>query len=85
MVGYICHLFNDNTNGYRDHHHQDNGNIDRQGGGCVNHNQARHHKHIAVGKVDQTEDAVDHGVANGNQRILSADGDAGEQVGQIGR
>ena len=33
---------------------------------------APHHQHVAVGKVDQPQDAVDHGVAYGDQRIEAA-------------
>ena len=31
-------------------------------------------KDVAVGKVNQTQDAIDHGVADGQQRIQAADG-----------
>jgi hypothetical protein len=31
-----------------------------------------HHQHIAVGEVDQLQDAVDHGVAQGHQSVDAA-------------
>ena len=34
------------------------------------------HVNLAVGEVNQADDAIDHGVANGNQRINAAEGEA---------
>ena len=37
------------------------------------------HDDVAVGKVNQTKNAVDHGVANGDEGVQTAHRDAGEQ------
>ena len=46
---------------------------------CHHHaggNHGAHHDYVAVGKVDQADDAVDHGVAQRHQRIHAASGQA---------
>src|SRR5690606_19528830 len=41
------------------------------------------HVHLAVGEVDHADDAVHHGVADGNQRIGAADGQAVHHLLQV--
>ena len=38
------------------------------------------HKQVTVGEVDELEDAVDHGVTEGHERVERADGHAVEDV-----
>ena len=39
-----------------------------------------HHVDLAVGEVDHADDAVDHGVADGDQRIGAAYGQSVQQL-----
>src|SRR5690606_19484615 len=39
-----------------------------------------HHEDVPVGKVDQPEDAVDHGVADGDQGVEAPEGDPVEEL-----
>ena len=50
-------------------------------GGQVDGDQAGDHEHVAVGEVDQAQNTVHHGVADGDQGVLTSHGDAGEQYG----
>ena len=61
--------------------HQGNGRSQRQAGAEVDHHQTGYHEYIAVSKVDQPQDAVDHGVADGDEGVLPAQRYAGEQNG----
>ena len=53
----------------------------RQTGAEVDHHQTGYHEYIAVGEVDQPQDAVDHGIADGDEGVLPAQRYAGEQNG----
>ena len=67
---------------HRDDQHQRDGKAQRKGCGEKNHKHAGHHEHVAVGEVDQAQDAVDHRIADGDQSILASHGDAGQQIWQ---
>ena len=46
--------------------------------------EGAHHKHVTVGKVDQLDDTVDHGIAKGDHRVdetqlQAAEHDLGKQ------
>src|SRR5690606_27626089 len=49
---------------------------DHQGGG----HHGTHHDHIAMGEIDQADDAVHHGVAQRHQGVDTADRDAIDQL-----
>ena len=74
--GLICRTFNGKADNHRQNQHQRHGDVQRQRRGQVNHHNTSHHKHIAVCKVNQPQDTVNHGITNGNQRILTTDGNA---------
>ena len=40
----------------------------------------RHHQQVAVGKIDEAEDAVHHGVADGDEGIETAQGQAVDEL-----
>ena len=63
-----------NEEAQRHRQNDDNGNrrVDRHHGGNIDPQQARDHEHVAVGEVDQAQDAVDHRVADGDERIQAA-------------
>ncbi len=43
-----------------------------------------HHQQVAVGEVDEAQDAVDHGVADGDEGVETAQGQAVDQLLQEG-
>jgi hypothetical protein len=45
-----------------------------------NRGERAHHHQLAVGEVDEPDDAVDHGVAERDQRIHAAQRDAVDQL-----
>ena len=57
-----------------------NGNEPWQACHCKNHKVSGHHEDIAVSEIDEAEDAVDQGIAYGNERIGPAKGDAGQAL-----
>ncbi len=79
--GLVGRPLNDKAQKHRQYQHQRHGHCQRNAGGEIDHHQARHHEHVSVGEVDQAQDAIDHGIANGDQGVLSAQGHAGEQDG----
>ena len=79
--GLVGRPLDDEAQKHRQDQHQGDGRRQGQAGGEVDHHQARHHEHVAVGEVNQAQDAVDHGIPNGDQGVLSAQGHAGEQNG----
>ncbi len=58
------------------------GDIKRHRGVHVHHEKAGHRENIPVGEVDQPQDAVDHGVADGDQGILPAHRNPCQNVGE---
>ena len=77
--GAVGRLFDDNAQDGGEDQHQGQRHGHGHGGGHVDHEEARHHEDIAVGKVDEPQDTVHHGVADGDQRVETAYRDAGEQ------
>ena len=60
--------------------HQRNRNVHGHGRGGVDHDQACHHKDIAVGKVNEAQNAVDQRVADGDERVLTSHRDTADQI-----
>ena len=56
-----------------------------EGGGGEDADVGADHEDVAVGEVDEPEDAVDHGVAEGDEGVDAAEGDALHEVAQEGR
>ena len=79
--GLVGRSLNEKAQCHRQHDDNGNRNVNGNRRGNVNAQQARDHKHIAVGKVNQTQNTVNHGVANGNQGQLTAKRDTAEQNG----
>ena len=85
--GFVSRPFNDKAQNDRQGHgqeqsggnHQPRREQSAQEARQVDHHQAGCHKNVTVGKVNQTQDAVNHGVPDGNQGILTAQRDAGKQ------
>ena len=80
--GLVSHFLHRDAQQHGGRNDQRDGNGQRQGSGGVHHQKACHRKDIAVGKVDEAQDAVHHRVADGDQRILAAHRDARQQIGQ---
>ena len=66
-----------------DGHGNDDGNrhIHGQCGRDIDTQKSRDHEYIAVGEVNQAQDTVNHGIADGDQRQLSAKGNAAQKNG----
>ncbi len=79
--GLVGRPFDEKAQDHREKDHQGHGHRQGQAGAEVDHDEAGHHEHVAVGEVDEAQDTVDHGVADGDQGVLSAQGYAGEQDG----
>ena len=47
---------------------------------CKDHKVCCHHEDVAVGKVDEAENTVNHGITDGDEGIDAADGDAGQAI-----
>ena len=60
--------------------HQRDRNVHGHGRGGVDHDQACHHKDIAVGKVNEAQNAVDQRVADGDERVLTSHRDTADQI-----
>lgn len=69
----IGRALDDEAEQHRQHEHERNGHIHRQRRAHEHHHQACTHEHVAVCEVNQAQDAVDHRVADGDERILAAD------------
>ena len=78
----ISRTLNGKTDDDRKDQHQGHGDVQGQGRGQIDHHNTGYHEHITVGKVDEPQDTIYHGIADGNQCILTADGNAGQQVGK---
>ena len=72
--------FNGYAQDYGDGQSHRDGNEPGKAGHCKDHKISRHHEDIAVGEIDQAENAVDQGIADGDQRIGAAKGDPGEAL-----
>ena len=46
----------------------------------IDHDKTRHHENIAVGEVDQAQNAVHQRIADRDQRILTAGSDAVDKI-----
>ncbi|GAA3107562.1 hypothetical protein GCM10020254_61820 [Streptomyces goshikiensis] len=66
----------DDHDGYRDQQ----GGAGREGGVGGERAEAADHEDLAVGEVDELDDAVDHGVPDGDEAIKGTEGKA---VGQL--
>lgn len=66
----------DDHDGYRDQQ----GGAGREDGVGAERAEAADHEDLAVGEVDELDDAVDHGVPDGDETIESTEGQA---VGQL--
>ena len=82
--GLVRHPLDQKAQQHRQHDHQRDRQIQRHPCGEIDHHQAGHHEHIAVGEVDEPQYAIHHGVANGDQRILPAHRYAGYDIRQRG-
>ena len=80
----ICHALDGKAEKHRQDNDGGNGHIQRKRCRNINHEKACHHKNITVGEVDQPQNAVYHGVADGNKRILPADRYPGDDIRQSG-
>ena len=79
--GLIGRPLNEEAQRHRQDDDNRNRRVDRHHGGNIDAQQARDHEHVAVGEVDQAQNAVDHGIANGDQRQLPTKRNAAEQNG----
>ena len=50
------------------------GDLDRKRCGQIDDDESSRHEHVAVRKVDQTQDPVNHGITDGDQCVLTANG-----------
>ena len=66
----------------RQHQHQRNRQIHRQRRGRIDHNQSCDHEDITVGKVNQSQNTIDQRVADGNECVLTACGNAVDDIGE---
>ena len=78
----IRSTLNDEAEQRRQHQHQRNRQIHRQRRGRIDHNQSCDHEDITVGKVNQTQNTIDQRVADGNECVLTACGNAVDDVGE---
>ena len=78
----IRDLLYDNTEKNGERNHKNDGYVpwNKQVRHADDHEVACHHENVAMGKIDQAENAINHGVANGNQRIDTANGQAIQAV-----
>ena len=82
---FVSHPLNRKADKHRGQQHQRNAQPQWQAGrGQIHHDDTGHHEHVAVGKVNQAQDAVYHRVADGDQCVLPADGNAGKQIWENG-
>ena len=82
--GLVSQTLNDDAQDRTDSHGQQNGNHRRQTqiGSGAEGDVAAHHDDVAVGEVQHLGDAVDHGVAQGDDGVDAAQADAADEVGQ---
>ena len=81
---FVGHSLDGEAQKHGEKDHQRNRDVQGQRCRQVHHHQSGYHEDVAVGEVDQAENAVDHGIADGDQRILSADGDSRDDIGKYG-
>ena len=79
-VGDAVHQDADGA-GREDGHHHGHPPGQEECRGAVKDEIGPQHENVAVGEVDQAQDAVNHGVSDGDQGVLPAQRDAGEQDG----
>ena len=90
LIGHLFYhhaQYNGKDEGKDQPHHDAAGTQKAAAPACdVNHNEARDHEHIAVGKVDEPQDAVNHRIADGDKRIQAADGQSRyKDLGVVGK
>ena len=76
-------FFDGKAHEHRQGDHDEDGHPHRhsgEGGRQIDHHDTRQHEQVAVGEVDELQDAVHHGVADGHQRELSACGESSDQI-----
>jgi len=69
--GLVSQPFNGNTQQRCTEHGQQQGRHERQAQiyGGQKTEKGPHHEHVAVGKIDHGQNPVDHGIAQGDERI----------------
>ena len=82
--GLVSHALHHEAQRHSQQNHQRHGNRQGKRRRQVDHEEACSGENVAVGKIDETQNAVDHGIAYGDQRILSANGDTCEEIRQNG-
>ena len=80
--GLIRHALYEEAQQHCEHYYKRYRQPQRHPGNGIDHHEARDHEHVAVGEVYEPEYAVDHSIADGYERVLTADGYAGEQIRQ---